>query len=58
MVMNPAEASHMLVIVKIKAKEYGKGLVLFSIGATVPNFFFSFFFFFFFLNTMFCAILH
>lgn len=25
MVINPAEASHMWAIVKIKAKEYGKG---------------------------------
>lgn len=42
MVINPAEASHMLAIVKIKAKEYGKGLILLSIRAAAPIFFFFF----------------
>lgn len=36
MVISAAEASHLLAIVKIKAKEYGKGLILLSIRVAVP----------------------
>lgn len=37
-VINPAEASHMLAIVKIRRKSTAKGLILSSIRAAVPIF--------------------
>jgi hypothetical protein len=44
MVINPAEASHILAIVNIKAKVNGKGLILLSIKAAVPIILYNFFF--------------